>query len=259
MKTILKSIGAAFSIYSRIPMPGFFWDSDDMKYHLCFFPWIGAVIGGLEWGLSLLAAYVNAGPLLYSLLGLAVPLLVTGGFHMDGFMDTMDALHSYQEKEKKLEILKDPHIGAFSVLCLLIYVLLFLGFFSEIKDARGYGVFCCSFFLARALSGISVVCFPPAKKDGMLQAFSSTAQKSRVLMGLSGQILLCMALMLYLSVGVGTAVIAAEALSFLWYFRISSRQFGGTTGDLAGFFVAAAELAGVIAAGLCSMAMRPGG
>ena len=38
------------------------------------------------------------------------------GFHVDGFMDTMDALHSYQPRERKLEILKDSHIGAFSVI-----------------------------------------------------------------------------------------------------------------------------------------------
>ena len=57
------------------------------------------------------------------------PLLVTGGFHVDGFLDTCDALHSYQSMEKKQEILKDPHIGAFAVLSLLTAVLLGLGFY----------------------------------------------------------------------------------------------------------------------------------
>ena len=45
---------------------------------------------------------------------MAIPLMITGGFHVDGFMDTMDAFHSYQEKEQKLNILKDSHIGAFA-------------------------------------------------------------------------------------------------------------------------------------------------
>ena len=44
IKTIFKSIDVAFSIYSKIPMPRFEWDSEDMKYHMCFFPWVGAVI-----------------------------------------------------------------------------------------------------------------------------------------------------------------------------------------------------------------------
>ena len=82
-------------MYSKIPMPRFVWKSEDMKYHLCFFPWIGALIGVLEvvwyqiscsWQTSFLSLCVMA----------AIPLLVTGGFHVDGFLDTCDALHSYQ-------------------------------------------------------------------------------------------------------------------------------------------------------------------
>lgn len=247
MNTILKSICVAFSIYSKIPMPKFKWESSDMKYHLCFFPWIGAVIGLLEWGLYWLIQHFQMGTVLFSALGLAVPLLITGGFHLDGFMDTMDAIHSYQSREKKLEILKDPHIGAFSVICLLLYVLLFLGFFSEITDTGGYGVFCCCFFLARVLSGISVVCFPAAKKEGMLQVFSSTAEKKMVLGSLLLQLLLCVAMMMYLAPVMGAAAITATGLTFLYYQRMSSRQFGGITGDLAGFFVSMAELISVIA------------
>lgn len=50
-------------------------------------------------------------------------LLITGGIHIDGYMDTMDAVHSYGNREKKLEILKDSHIGAFAVIMLVTYVL----------------------------------------------------------------------------------------------------------------------------------------
>ena len=45
-------------------------------------------------------------------------MAVTGGFHIDGFMDTMDAFHSYKPREEKLAILKDSHIGAFAVIML---------------------------------------------------------------------------------------------------------------------------------------------
>ena len=45
---------------------------------------------------------------------------------MDGFMDTMDAVHSYGDRTKKLEILKDPHLGAFrSDLCGCISVIIY--------------------------------------------------------------------------------------------------------------------------------------
>ena len=58
----------------------------------------------------------------FAFVGLAIILLVTGGIHMDGYMDTMDALHSYGNREKKLEILKDSHIGAFAVIMTVLYV-----------------------------------------------------------------------------------------------------------------------------------------
>lgn len=255
MKTILKSISAAFSIYSKIPMPGFQWDSSDMRYHLIFFPWIGAVIGGLEWMWYLLADSLQIGTTMFLLLGAAIPILITGGFHVDGFMDTMDAIHSYQNQEKKLEILKDPHIGAFSVICLLGYILLYLGFFSEIGNIRFYGVYCCSFILSRALSGISVISFPTARKDGMLQAFASTAERRMVMFSLVIQMVLCMALMLYISILAGAVVIGGMGLTFLYYRVMSQKQFGGITGDLAGFFVTMAELAAVILAGTMSVLM----
>ena len=46
--SVFKSVTVAFSMYSRIPMPRFRWETEDMRYHLCFFPWVGGVIGILE-------------------------------------------------------------------------------------------------------------------------------------------------------------------------------------------------------------------
>lgn len=42
---LIRSCIVSFSMYSKIPMPQFKWNDDDMKYMLVFFPWIGAVIG----------------------------------------------------------------------------------------------------------------------------------------------------------------------------------------------------------------------
>ena len=165
---ILKSLVIAFSIYSKIPVPQFEWKEEDMKYMLCFFPWIGAVIGGCVYFWNYLCGIFDVGAMCYMLIGAAIPLIITGGFHVDGFMDTMDAFHSYKPKEKKLEILKDSHIGAFAVIMLVLYGVIYIGTFSEIADKRLVKIVCAGFFLARCLSGISVVSFPAAKKEGVL-------------------------------------------------------------------------------------------
>ena len=157
---IIKSFIIAFSMYSSIPMPQFEWKDEDMKYILCFFPWVGAVVGACIYLWKMICDRFGIGLLCYTCIGAVIPLLITGGFHADGFMDTMDAFHSYQPKEKKMEILKDSHIGAFSVIMLGIYGLIYFGAFSEIRNDQLLQIVCAGFFLARVLSGIGVDSFP---------------------------------------------------------------------------------------------------
>ena len=95
---IIKSFFIAFSMYSKIPMPQFQWKDEDMRYALCFFPWVGAVIGALWYLWKWFCDRFAVGTLCYVAVGTAIPILITGGFHVDGFLDTCDALHSYQPR-----------------------------------------------------------------------------------------------------------------------------------------------------------------
>ena len=208
---IIKSVMVSFSMYSKIPMPQFEWKEDDMRYMLCFFPWIGAVIGICLWLWAVLCEKAGIGILAFTTIGSVIPILITGGFHVDGFMDTMDAFHSYQPREKKLEILKDSHIGAFAVIMLAAYGLIYLGAFSEIRDMDILKIVCAGFVLARALSGIAVVSFPAAKEDGLLYLFASNAQKKIVRVSLFIQVILSVAFMLYESVPAGTVTVLTAA------------------------------------------------
>ena len=113
---IIKSICVAFSMYSKIPMPRVEWNEKNMKYAMCFFPLIGAVIGGLMLLVRFLCGRFGFNTSVYAVVMTALPVLVSGGIHTDGFIDTVDALSSYGDKEKKLEILKDPHTGAFAII-----------------------------------------------------------------------------------------------------------------------------------------------
>ena len=175
-KKIGKSIAIAFSMYSKIPMVQFEWKEEDMRYSMCFFPLVGIVIGLLSWCWWLFCQQFGIGKMCFAFVGLAIILLVTGGIHMDGYMDTMDALHSYGSREKKLEILKDSHIGAFAVIMTVLYVLIAAGAYSEIKNYSVMASFCGSYFLSRIFSAIAVVSFPCAKKEGTLYMFADAAQ-----------------------------------------------------------------------------------
>ena len=253
---ILKSLVIAFSIYSKIPVPQFEWKEEDMKYTLCFFPWVGAVIGGSIYLWSLLCKRFGVGELCYAVVGTAIPLILTGGFHVDGFMDTMDAFHSYQPKEKKLEILKDSHIGAFAVIMLALYGLLYLGAFSEVTDEKILAVLCAGFFLTRALSGIGVVSFPSAKKDGMLYLFASNSEKNIVKGTLYLQSALCIGFMLVQSVFAGIVLTVAAFGAFAYYYWRTKKELGGITGDTAGYFVLLCEGSMMIAAAVLNFVMK---
>lgn len=237
----------AFSMYSKIPMPRQEWKPEDMKYVMCWFPFVGAVLGGLFRLWCVLVQYAGFGTALFCAGAVALPVLVTGGIHLDGFCDTSDALASYGSREKKLEILKDPHTGAFALIACCVYFAVTLCLFAELsRTVQAINALALGFFFSRILSGLSVVLFPNAKKDGLLAGFAQTAERKRTRNILIGMGMVC-AVLLILCGKTGAALLAAALLTFIHYYFSSKRIFGGTTGDLAGWFLQRCELFSLLA------------
>jgi adenosylcobinamide-GDP ribazoletransferase len=238
---MIQSFVIAFATYSKIPMPRVEWSKKSMKYSLCFFPCVGAVIGLCSVGADWLLRAVGAGTLCRAVFLTVLPLLLTGGIHMDGFLDTIDAKSSYQPAEEKLKILKDPHTGAFAIIYGMVYLLLCLGLFSEINQTAILFV-ALGYVYSRAWSGLSVVTFRRAKKDGMA-ADSAEASPKKVKWILGLEILCCMAGYLWMNPLYGGLCVLAGIAVFLYYRYMSYAVFGGITGDLAGYFLQLCELA----------------
>ncbi len=245
------SMMIAFSMYSRIPVPQVQWTKERMKYAMCFFPLIGAVIGLMEYGAILLFRTMGFS-FLTQILPVVIPVAVTGGIHMDGLLDVIDAKSSHGETEKKLEILKDPHTGAFAIIGCGIYFLLYLAFFIEMRPVM-IPAFCITFVITRALSGLSVVTFPMAKKSGLAAAFSDGAHKRVVgTVMVLYLIISLIAIWLFTGAFAVSGVIAISFVVFLYYYHMSKREFGGITGDLAGYFLQILELALVMGLAILS-------
>ncbi len=247
---LFGSLVIAFSMYSRVPMPQLEWTKERMKYVMCFFPLIGAVIGLLN-----VSAVLGCNALGFrhfgQILPVVIPILVTGGIHMDGFLDVVDARSSHKDRKKKLEILKDPHTGAFAIIGCGVYLVLYLTAFLEMRPSM-VPVFCITFVITRALSGLSVVTFPMAKESGLAASFSGAAQKRAV----------AVVMVLYLAAAewgiwyVGgmmpaVATLLISLLIYWYYYAMAKREFGGITGDLAGYFLQICELA--LVAGLAAV------
>ena len=237
----------AFSMYSRILMPMFEWKEEDMKYAMCFFPAIGAVIGAVFFGMYLLLDRILTGKILAAGILLAVPLFITGGIHMDGFMDTCDARASYGDREKKLGILKDTHTGAFAVIFGGLYLILYAAACTELDEGSAL-LTAIGFILSRALSGLSTATFPEARKHGMLADFMKDAKKKTVAVWMVILFLAAAVLELFLGGRIGGIILSASILIFFYYRHMAVKEFGGVTGDLAGFFLQICELGILLAA-----------
>lgn len=246
MSKVWNSFKIAFAMYSRIPMPMAEWTEENISYAMCFFPWIGMVIGAVSYGIFYLKSLaceqgILLDDLFWTALLVLTPILITGGIHMDGFLDTQDALSSYQPKEKRLEILKDSHAGAFAIISCAVYMVLYLGVYSSLT-IRSIKVIAFSFVLSRTLSGLSVITFPQARKKGLVATFSQNAAKQASKWVLTGYLVILCVVMLMTGRWMGLTALAVAALTFLYYYRMSKEKFGGITGDLAGYFLQMCEL-----------------
>ena len=240
---LIRNIAVAFSLYSQIPMPIFEWKEDDMKHNLVFLPWIGAVIGGI-FCLVLHVFRLVSIPMIAKLaIYSVIPLIITGGFHVDGFMDVQDALKSYKPVEEKLKILKDPNIGAFAIISLLKYCLIWIIALAIILDANNdtyIYLISVSFFTVRALTGITSITLKHAKKDGMLHMETEKMHRGD-LIALVAEFVLACSLMVIIDWKVGILVILGLALFTIYYRHMTYKSFSGVTGDTSGYYIVVGE------------------
>lgn len=229
-------------MYSRIPVPKVEWKEENRRYALGFFPLVGAVIGGLLLLWRYACNELEIGQLLFAAGAVLIPVIVTGGIHLDGFCDVVDARSSYAEKDRRLEIMSDPHIGSFAVIKLCLYLIVLTALFSQVSSLRITFVTACGYVLSRAISGLTAVTFRSAKSSGSLQSFVRPAHRRITLAMDVFFAAVSSTAMIFLLPVQGISAIAA-ALIVLAYHRYSAyRDFGGITGDLCGWFLQMCEV-----------------
>ena len=243
---LFKSLISAFSMYSRIPMPQIEWKEENRRYALCFFPLIGAVIGGLILLWRYICIKLGIGSLLFGAASAVIPIIVTGGIHLDGFCDVSDAKASCAPKERALEIMSDSHIGAFAAISLGVYLLLDVAFFSEINNFKVLITASLSFVISRSLSGLAAVTFRCAKKEGALQSFVKPAHKNAAVAALTVILVIGIGGMICIYPAAGIAGAVGALGAFMYYRTFSYKRFGGITGDLAGYFLQICELSSLV-------------
>jgi adenosylcobinamide-GDP ribazoletransferase len=184
---------------------------------------------------------------LTAVLCVLVPIAITGGIHLDGFCDTCDALGSHQPREEKLQILKDSHVGAFALMGVACYLLLFVALWAEVSvhDGSAVAVLALIPVLSRTLSGLCAVTQQNARGSGLLATFTQAAALTRTRVVLVCWLIATAAGMVLSNWQAGLGAFIASGLMLAWYLRMAKREFGGITGDLEGWFLQLCELCAV--------------
>ncbi len=249
MKSLLEALVIAFSMYSAIPMPQIQWNKRNIACAIAFLPAVGLVSAAGIWGLYEFCRLLSLAPALFSALAVMLSILITGGIHLDGFCDTCDALASHSSREKHLAILKDPHVGAFAVIYTCALILLQFGAWYQLYLAPGYLAAAFSaFIISRVLASLAVLKIKKASEQGLAATFSQSS-KGLVLPLIAIAALTVTAAVLYS--GWPALLAALGALLFFMVFkRMAIKQFGGITGDLAGFLLVGSETLMLLTAAL---------
>src|SRR5689334_15724319 len=109
----MRSLRVAFSLMTTLPIriPND-WSAGDSGRASVWYPFVGLVIGVFTWA-AWKGAMLVFPPLIAGVITLVIWVALTGGLHLDGLADCCDGLLASTSVERRLEIMKDPHIGAF--------------------------------------------------------------------------------------------------------------------------------------------------
>ena len=240
---IVRTVIAAFSLWSAVPMPQIPWEERDLRWSLCAFPLVGIVVGLSWWGWAAVSGLLGLPDLLRGAGLCVLPVLVTGGIHLDGYADTWDARASHASPGRRQQILRDPHSGAFAVIHVAVYFVLDLALCAALRP-DGEALLCmgAAFTLSRALSGLALTVLPLAEGSSMARASVSAADRAWSRRILTVEMLICIAFLLYRGGAAGRGMVLAAGAVYTRYARMAVQEFGGTSGDLAGWYLQEAEL-----------------
>lgn len=239
MKKWFTGFSMCWGMFCAIPNPVRRWEQGCYRQMLLCLPLLGGVLGLIWAGIGFLLVHISAPGPIFALCMTAAPWCLTGFIHLDGFMDCSDAVLSRRERARRIEILKDPHVGSFAVICLMLLAM------------AGYSVWSCPVesgklwslplvcAAARGISAAAVLGLAPLESSGYRSMEQSAAPAIGALVLAAG----CVALG-FLVPGrdiLGPALATVTAGIVIWLLR---RNLGGMSGDISGAAITLAELLG---------------
>lgn len=244
MKKLLKAFCMSFSMFCAIPTPfSHVWEDSVRSLMLVVFPFVGTVIGGI-WALAaFLLNKINCPPMFAAAVLALLPYLLTGGIHLDGYMDCCDAIFSRRPLEKKREILKDSHVGSFAVIALSMLLLISFASFASNNGELWQLIIICT--VSRACSAIGVSTLRPMGHSEYAGSFQKGISKGNIF-ALCAILIAAIAVSAYFFKTEGIIVSFATVIGYAASTAYAFKNLDGFSGDVTGFGHTIAELCGVV-------------
>ncbi len=232
----------AIPVHLELPM-----DKPHLKSAVQAFPLLGLLQGGIYAGLFyLLLEYTPFSDLAVAFLLWLISILLTGGIHLDGWMDASDGYFSYKDQQKRLQVMNDPRTGAFGVISVIVLLSSRFLFIYEIAlnvHVNSYLMIAAIPLFSKSVMGLLLLTVKSAKKEGLGALFQSAATPKDLwtylvyIIGFLVLMLLFDGGFYYVSILLVTAFVM-----LLFCRRKAMKWFGGITGDILGAAVEGTEL-----------------
>jgi adenosylcobinamide-GDP ribazoletransferase len=228
-------VRAALAFLTRLPVPAPAEPSLDRA--AVWFPVVGALVGGIAAGVRALAGLALP-PVPATLLAVAAAIVITGGLHEDGLADVADGLGAHTTRERRLEILRDPRVGTFGALALIVAVGLVVTTVGALDAAHAARALVTAHVLARwAILPISRFLLPARPGGaGALLRVGTPALAAGTVLAVAGALVAA-------GPADGAAALAAAVLAALLAGTLLQSGLGGVTGDGYGATAKLAEVA----------------
>jgi adenosylcobinamide-GDP ribazoletransferase len=211
-----------------------------------FFPVVGLLIGGILTGLYLVLHIIFPLPIVGAIL-VACLAIMTGAHHLDGLIDTCDAMVAGKTREQRLEIMSDTRVGAFGItgVCLLLLLK-----YAAMISIIGLATLIIFPVLSRWALGGVILIFPSARNEGM----GFTARNSASWPGFISATAIALVISILFTGLIAGPALMISVFAMIWCLGfLLSRLFGGLTGDCYGTLVEIGEALAM----LLTIAMMP--
>lgn len=207
------------------------FEGKDLGRSMAAFPLVGLLLG-----LTLVVVNGILSPFfseaLTNILLIALLAIITGGLHLDGFMDTLDGIGGGNDREKILTIMRDSRVGAFGVIGIVLLFILKWEALNNIAVEGKAAALILMPVLSRWGMALLTHIVPYARAEGLGRPFAEGLTRERVYFAFTIALIISIIASGFRGIIILTAA-TVLCFGYAWWFR---RKIGGVTGDVIGAF-----------------------